>query len=140
MQRSLERLVLEHRTNSLLRIPGRDAAECAEGDDGSRFLARRRDCRAVYYVVAHEFGHAVFHLLDVPSFGNAEDIADQFSAYMVLLLGKDDAPRLIGGAAYSYKSIMENSNVILPVKAFSDVHGLPPQRFYNLLCMAYGET
>jgi Putative metallopeptidase len=91
-----------------------------------------------YYVVAHEFGHAVFHLLDVPSFGNAEDIADQFSAYMLLLLGKDDAPRLIGGAAYSYKSIMENSNVILPVKAFSAVHGLPAQRFYNLLCMAYG--
>jgi len=90
------------------------------------------------YVVAHEFGHAVFSMLDVPSFGNAEDNADQFSAYMMLLLGKDEAPRLIGGAAYSYRSIMEKPNVILPVKAFSDVHGLPAQRFYNLLCMAYG--
>jgi hypothetical protein len=90
------------------------------------------------YVVAHEFGHAVFNLLEVPSFGNAEDNADQFSAYMMLLLGKDEAPRLIGGAAYSYRSVMERPNVILPVKAFSDVHGLPAQRFYNLLCIAYG--
>jgi Putative metallopeptidase len=90
------------------------------------------------YVVAHEFGHAVFNLLEVPSFGNAEDNADQFSAYMMLLLGKDEAPRLIGGAAFSYKSVMERPNVILPVKAFSDVHGLPAQRFYNLLCIAYG--
>jgi hypothetical protein len=91
-----------------------------------------------YYVVAHEFGHAVFDLLEVPSFGNPEDIADQFSVFLLLLLGKDQAPRLIGGAAYSYKSIMENSNVILPVKAFSDLHGVPAQRYYNLLCMAYG--
>jgi hypothetical protein len=90
------------------------------------------------YVVAHEFGHAVFALLEVPTFGNAEDNADQFSAYMMLLLGKDEARRLIGGAAYSYRSVMERPNVILPVKAFSDVHGLPAQRFYNLLCMAYG--
>src|SRR5499426_2817412 len=90
------------------------------------------------YVVAHEFGHAVFSMLDVPSFGNAEDVADQFSAYIMLLLGKDEAPRLIGGAAYSYRSVLDNANVILPIKAFSDVHGLPAQRFYNLLCMAYG--
>jgi hypothetical protein len=90
------------------------------------------------YVVAHEFGHAVFSLLEVPSFGNAEDVADQFSAYIMLLLGKDEAPRLIGGAAYSYSSVLDNPNVILPIKAFSDVHGLPQQRFYNLLCMAYG--
>jgi hypothetical protein len=90
------------------------------------------------YVVIHEFGHAVFDLLDIPSFGNAEDIADQFSAYIMLLLGKNDARRLIGGAAYSYKAVMQNPNVILPIKAFSDVHGQPAQRYYNLLCMAYG--
>ena len=25
-----------------------------------------------------------------------------------------------------------------PLKAFSDVHGAPAQRYYNLLCLAYG--
>jgi Putative metallopeptidase len=91
-----------------------------------------------FYVVAHEFGHAVFNMLEVPTFGGAEEIADQFSAYMMLLLGKNEARRLIGGAAYSYKAVLENPNVFLPIKAFSDVHGMPAQRFYNLLCMAYG--
>jgi len=26
----------------------------------------------------------------------------------------------------------------VPLEAFSEVHGAPMQRFYNLLCMAYG--
>ena len=26
----------------------------------------------------------------------------------------------------------------MPLEAFSEVHGAPMQRFYNLLCMAYG--
>jgi hypothetical protein len=28
--------------------------------------------------------------------------------------------------------------VVVPLEAFSEVHGAPMQRFYNLLCMAYG--
>jgi Putative metallopeptidase len=91
-----------------------------------------------FYVVAHEFGHAVFDLLSVPSFGNAEDTADQFSTYLMLHFGKDEARRLISGAAYSYRDAVQNSTVILPLQAFSDVHGVPAQRFFNLLCVAYG--
>jgi len=91
-----------------------------------------------YYVVSHEFGHAIFDVLGVPSFGSAEDAADQFSTYMMLHLGKDDASRLIAGAAYSYKNNLQSSAVILPLRAFTDMHGLPAQRYYNLLCIAYG--
>ena len=91
-----------------------------------------------FYVVAHEFGHAVFDLLNIPSFGGAEDAADQFSTYLMLHFGKEEARRLISGAAYSYRDAVQNSTVILPLQAFSDVHGLPAQRFYNLLCVAYG--
>jgi hypothetical protein len=91
-----------------------------------------------FYVVAHEFGHAAFDLLAVPSFGRAEDTADQFSTFMMLQFGKGQARRLIAGAAYSYKSIVQSSTAFVPLKAFSDVHGLPAQRFFNLLCLAYG--
>jgi hypothetical protein len=91
-----------------------------------------------FYVVAHEFGHAVFDLLALPSFGRFEDIADQFSVYMMLLLGKDDARRLVAGAAYSYRSVLQGPAAFVPLQAFSDVHGLPAQRFFNLLCLAYG--
>jgi putative metallopeptidase DUF4344 len=91
-----------------------------------------------FYVVAHEFGHAIFDLLQVPSFGSAEDAADEFSTFMMLHLGKDDARRLISGAAYSYRSAVQDSAAFVSLQAFSDMHSMPAQRFYNLLCIAYG--
>ncbi len=91
-----------------------------------------------FYVVAHEFGHAAFDLLALPSFGRFEDIADQFSVYMMLRLGKNDARRLVSGAAYSYRNVLQAPMAFVPLQAFSDVHGLPAQRFFNLLCLAYG--
>jgi hypothetical protein len=91
-----------------------------------------------YYVVFHEMGHAMFDALNVPLFGRPEDAADQFAAYMMLRLGKQDARRVIGGAAYSYKGDMQGTKITAPITAFADVHGAPAQRFYNLLCIAYG--
>jgi hypothetical protein len=91
-----------------------------------------------FYVVAHEMGHAMFDLLDVPLFGRAEDAADGFAAYMMLDLGKDEALRLILGAAYSYREYVKNPRVCVPLIAFADTHAAPMQRFYNLLCIGYG--
>jgi Putative metallopeptidase len=91
-----------------------------------------------FYVVAHEFGHAMFDVLQVPSFGSAEDAADEFSTFMMLHLGKDDARRLISGAAYSYRNTVQDSASIVALQAFSDMHSMPAQRFFNLLCIAYG--
>jgi Putative metallopeptidase len=57
---------------------------------------------------------------------------------MMLRLGREDARRLIGGAAYTYKNDIAGTKVTAPLTAFADVHGAPVQRFYNLLCIAYG--
>ena len=91
-----------------------------------------------FYVFSHEMGHAVFDVFHVPIFGRAEDGADQFATYIMLQFGKDQARRLIGGAAYAYHMYVQNPQVIAPLAAFSDVHGAPAQRFYNLICLAYG--
>jgi Putative metallopeptidase len=92
-----------------------------------------------YYVVFHEMGHALFDALNVPLFGRPEDAADGFAAYLMLHMGsKEDAHRLITGAAYTYKNDIQGTKVTAPLQAFSDVHGAPAQRFYNLLCMAFG--
>jgi hypothetical protein len=91
-----------------------------------------------FYAVAHETGHAMFDLLSVPIFGYQEDAADQFAGYIILQFGKADARRLILGAAHSYKKYVENPTVTAPLTAFSDEHSPPAQRFYNLLCLAYG--
>jgi hypothetical protein len=84
----------------------------------------------------HEIGHAVFDLLKVPVLGREEDAADQLAAYLLLQLGKSDARSTVAGVAYMYAQEM---NAQSPgMKHFADVHGLPAQRFYNLICLAYG--
>jgi hypothetical protein len=90
----------------------------------------------------HEFGHAVFDIYQVPLFASEEDSADRFAVYIMLQFGKDQARRLIGGAAYAANEIIKNYNqdskVEKTLQKYSSVHGLPEQRFYNLLCLAYG--
>ena len=91
-----------------------------------------------FYVFAHEMGHAMFDILQVPIFGNAEDAADHFATYIMLQFGKDQARGLITGAALSYKKYVMGPQVTAPLVAFSDAHAAPAQRFFNLLCLAYG--
>jgi len=80
----------------------------------------------------------MFDILRVPIFGNAEDAADHFATYIMLQFGKDQARRLITGAALSYKQYVMGPQVTAPLVAFSDAHSAPAQRFFNLLCLAYG--
>jgi hypothetical protein len=90
----------------------------------------------------HEVGHAVFHIFDVPLLGREEDAADLFAVYMMLQFGKDQAHRWVEGAAYAaHEFVMDhrdNPAVTKRLEKFSSVHGLPEQRFYNGLCLAYG--
>jgi hypothetical protein len=89
-------------------------------------------------VFLHESGHAMFDLLKVPVFGREEDAADTFSAYITLHFPKEEARRLILGSAYQYKMDLKDPQVTMPITKFSNVHGTPAQRFYNVLCIAYG--
>ena len=86
----------------------------------------------------HEFGHALFDQLRLPVLGREEDAADQVSAYIMLQLGKVEARRLIRGVAYAYKTETEAATAPTAMTHFADVHGTPAQRFYNVVCMAYG--
>jgi hypothetical protein len=89
-------------------------------------------------VFLHETGHAVFRALKIPLFGREEDAADQFSTYIMLRFDKDEARRLILGSAYQYKGDLSSPTVTMTQQKFADEHGTPAQRFFNLLCMAYG--
>lgn len=87
-------------------------------------------------VLLHETGHAIFHLLKVPILGREEDAADQIAAYMILHLDKDIARETVLEVAFIYKH--EALSQDHELEHFADVHGVSAQRFYNLLCMAYG--
>ena len=91
-----------------------------------------------FYVVGPEMGRAMFDLLDVPVFGRASDAADHFATYIMLQTGPRDARGLIAGAAYSCKTIIDMPEMTFRMQAFSDVHGTPAQRFYNMVCLAFG--
>jgi hypothetical protein len=93
---------------------------------------------SVVQIILHEAGHAVFDLLKVPIFGPEVDDADQFSAYVILQMGKEEARRLIAGAAYQYRRGVRSENQNIPTKRLADVHATTTQRFFNILCLAYG--
>jgi hypothetical protein len=86
-------------------------------------------------VFLHEVGHAVIDMLSIPVLGREEDAADVFSAYIMLRFNKDEARRLILGNAYQYKQDLQGA---WAGQKFADEHGTPAQRFYNVLCLAYG--
>jgi hypothetical protein len=94
------------------------------------------------WVTLHEVGHAVFDILDVPIFGRSEDAADNFATYIMLQFGEGQAHRLIEGAAWAWRAYLGDykKNPVVPTRlnAFAGDHGLPQERFYNLLCLAYG--
>jgi hypothetical protein len=95
-----------------------------------------------FWIATHEAGHAMFDIFDVPVFGRQEDAADLFAAYVMLQFGKDEARRMIGGAAWAYRNYIEdyrkNPEVKIRLAGLASSHGQPEERFYNLMCMAYG--
>jgi Putative metallopeptidase len=88
-------------------------------------------------VFLHEIGHAIFHLLKVPIMGREEDAADEFAAYEMVHLDNDLTRQTVDGVAFMYWH--ETLSQDPKLKHFSDVHSVPAQRYYNLLCLAYGE-
>lgn len=86
----------------------------------------------------HEFGHALFDMLDLPVFGREEDAADQVAAYMLLHFSESEAHRLISGTVHAYGTEARKADGCRVLEDFSHEHSTPAQRAYNLMCIAYG--
>lgn len=87
-------------------------------------------------VFLHEVAHALFEQLRIPLLGREEDAADQLAAFMLLHLSERTARDTVLGVAWMYAQ--ESKEATLSPNTLADVHGLAGQRFYNLLCIAYG--
>lgn len=81
-------------------------------------------------VVLHEAGHALVDVLEIPVTGREEDAVDQLAAWM--LIEADDAGSVLGAAAtyYTDDDVADDD--------FADEHSLNKQRYFNLVCWAYG--
>jgi len=92
----------------------------------------------MFEVSLHEFAHALFDMLELPVLGHEEDAADQVAAYTLLQFGDSEARRLIAGTAYAYKMDEKKIDPCRSMEAYADEHGTPAQRFFSVLCIAYG--
>ena len=94
------------------------------------------------YIFAHELGHALIDVLDLPVVGREEDAADQFAVLFFLdtehvtdtETQRNTRKQLADIAQYLATMIKEK-----PSKDdFADVHSLGEQRLFNTLCLIYG--
>ena len=92
----------------------------------------------MFEVSLHEFAHALFDMLELPVFGREEDAADQVAAYALLQFGEPESRRLIAGAAYAYNMDEKKIEQCRSMEDYASEHGTPAQRFFNVLCIAYG--
>ena len=89
------------------------------------------------FFTLHEIGHAVFDLLEIPVFGKEEDAADIFATVALIHLDPEFALRMISGAAWAFQADVRRH---LDASDFADTHSLDSQRYYEILCLAYGSN
>lgn len=90
----------------------------------------------ISFILLHELGHALIHILDLPVLGREEDAADQIAAYLILQSPGNSASSALAGALWFFRS---ESSLFYTSRHFSDTHSLGPQRQSNLACWAYGK-
>jgi hypothetical protein len=82
-------------------------------------------------VALHEVGHALVDVLELPITGREEDAVDQLAAW--ILIEADDVDSVLGAAASYYVEDEEVADEDL-----AGEHSLNRQRYYNMVCWAYG--
>ncbi len=90
---------------------------------------------ATTFVFYHELGHALVDAYDLPITGREEDAVDQLSV-LLLADGTEEGERMVLDAAVSFS---KQANAELDELAFADEHSLDQQRYYNIVCLLYGQ-
>jgi hypothetical protein len=91
---------------------------------------------ATTFVFYHELGHALVDAYDLPITGREEDAVDQLSV-LLLADGTDEGEQMVLDAAVSFS---KQAGDELDESAFADEHSLDRQRYYNIICLLYGQN
>ena len=94
----------------------------------------------VRFIVLHETGHALVHLLDLPVTGRLEDAVDQLAGLLMLrFAGLDETPEQVAGnLRLAANWMLSLSTGAYNLDAYAAEHALGEQRFFNLQCLVYG--
>jgi hypothetical protein len=88
----------------------------------------------ILFTLYHELGHALIDIFDLPVLGREEDASDQLASVLM-----SEEPILALWAADFWRSVSGLGGDEYPeIETFADTHGLNEQRYYNLMCWAYG--
>jgi hypothetical protein len=90
---------------------------------------------ATTFVFYHELGHALVDAYDLPITGREEDAVDQLSV-LLLADGTPEGEQMVLDAAVSFS---KQASGELDELAFADEHSLDQQRYYNIICLLYGQ-
>ena len=104
----------------------------------SEELAEKAAENATAFFFYHELGHALIHVLDLPTTGREEDSVDQLSTYVLAYESEGgEVPTLDAALAFlAWSQEAKGSQAAAP---FWDEHSLNEQRFFNLVCWVYGQ-
>lgn len=89
---------------------------------------------AVVFIFYHELGHALVDVFGIPITGKEEDAVDQVATLLLAREGQRGELAAIDAAVVWGQWGKENRGSL----NFSDEHSLDQQRFYNMMCWAYG--
>ncbi|NZA27863.1 hypothetical protein H0E84_15905 [Luteimonas sp. SJ-92] len=94
----------------------------------------------VRFIVLHETGHALVHLLDLPVTGRQEDAVDQLAAILMLRFAAlDETPAdVIDNLRMAADWMLSRSTGAYDLHAYAAEHALGEQRYFNLQCLIYG--
>lgn len=90
---------------------------------------------AFIFVFFHELGHALIDVYELPITGREEDAVDQLSTW-ILTDGTNDGELTAINGAIAF-ALLGDGNKELP---FWDEHSFSQQRFYNTICLVYGNN
>lgn len=88
---------------------------------------------AVFFAFLHELGHALVDQLELPVTGKEEDAVDQLAAVILIESGSGLEMALDGGRAFLLNDAKGFSG-----NEFWSEHSFEKQRYFSILCMAYG--
>lgn len=87
------------------------------------------------FVFFHELGHALIDIYDLPVTGREEDAVDQLATLIVADGSEEGAVSLFNGAVAF--TVLDGDE--LSESAFWGEHSMGIQRFYNTICLLYGQ-
>jgi hypothetical protein len=92
----------------------------------------------VLFVLAHEVGHAVISVFQIPVAGREEDAADAFATVADLKMANSFAESVLVNAARGWFLSDQRDRKDGVPTSFYDQHGMDLQRAYNIVCLLVG--